>query len=181
MFTPKEGEVVIHLNKGYQLLINAEDKDLLQDGGKSWYVHETKLNKYAAREILLEDKSKYRQYAHRLITAAGEGLVVDHLNHNGLDCTRDNLRVTTYSINNQNKSWWPTGESGYRGVRKVGKRWTSRISFQGNRVSLGGFSTAEEAARAYDAKALELYGPYAWTNFKKNNRVPLKASEPIPF
>ena len=51
---------------------------------------------------------------------------------------------------------------GWKGVQKHGTRWRARIA----RVHLGMFDTPEDAARAYDAAALDMYGPQAWTNAK---------------
>lgn len=59
----------------------------------------------------------------------------------------------------------PTGKSGYRGVRRHGRRYVARITWERKTHNLGTFPTAEEAARAYDAKARELHGTYALLNF----------------
>jgi len=59
----------------------------------------------------------------------------------------------------------PVGKSGYRGVRRHGRRYVARITWQRITHNLGTFPTAEEAARAYDAKARELHGTYALLNF----------------
>ncbi len=59
----------------------------------------------------------------------------------------------------------PVGKSGYRGVRRHGRRYVARITWERKTHNLGTFPTAEEAARAYDAKARELHGTYALLNF----------------
>lgn len=58
--------------------------------------------------------------------------------------------------------------SGYKGVgvlRGKTQRWQARISGNGKRLFLGNFDTPEDAARAYDKAARELYGEHAWLNF----------------
>ncbi len=81
---------------------------------------------------------------------------VDHINGIRNDNRRENLRVVTRSVNqrNRHKCW---SKSGYFGVSKIGNRWRSRLTVKNNRRSFnlfqGYFSTAEEAALAYNAAA----------------------------
>ncbi len=59
----------------------------------------------------------------------------------------------------------PVGPTGYRGVTKAGNIFLARIWSKGKAYYLGSFPTAEEAARAYDAKARELHKEFAMVNF----------------
>ena len=104
-------------------------------------------------------------------------LSVDHINHNGLDNRRENLRVATQSQNSANgqkaKTWRGRPvSSAYKGVCKInneGKwnhgKWHCSIKENGKKLFMGYFDNEEEAARTYDAKAKELHGEYAYLNF----------------
>lgn len=55
--------------------------------------------------------------------------------------------------------------STYRGVDWHAKQWRARIQTKGHRLTIGHYNTEQEAARAYDRAAVELYGTYARLNF----------------
>lgn len=86
--------------------------------------------------------------------------VIDHLNGNGLDNRKSNLKYRTYSENAQNRKPKSNTASKYIGVFKEPAAWRARI----NGLHLGQFQTEEEAAMQYDKAALIIYGPDAQTN-----------------
>jgi hypothetical protein len=109
---------------------------------------------------------KREMYMHDLILEAGGGQQVDHINGNGLDNRRCNLRPTTHALNQANKRrvW---SASKYKGVtRRGGNRWRAYITVAGQFMSLGSFDTPEDAAQAYDMAAIEHFGEFACTNRK---------------
>jgi len=131
-------------------------------------------NFYVARWEFVAGRRR-KVYLHRLIVQPPPRLLVDHRNGDTLDNRRGNLRVATRAQNGAN--WCPA--SGYRGVTRRGARWRARVK-AGNRVeSLGTFDTPEEAARAYDARAVELFGEFAWTNLGRE--VNFEEEHPVPF
>lgn len=103
---------------------------------------------------------------------AGDKKEVDHINSNRLDCRRSNLRFVTRSQNMQKATNRPTSQTGYKGVElhpaQPGRYKTDRyyaiITVAGNKISLGGYSNAADAARAYNKAALHHYGPHAGIN-----------------
>jgi hypothetical protein len=104
---------------------------------------------------------------HRQVANPPDDLLVDHINHNGLDNRRSNLRFATDSTNQQNarKSITKT-TSRFKGVdfvKPTGK-WRARISVAGKRLFLGSFTDELDAALAYDNAARKYFGEYACLN-----------------
>jgi hypothetical protein len=90
---------------------------------------------------------------------------IDHKNGNGLDNRKENLRMASTAENARNLNKKSSNNtSGYRGVsfskRHKNKPWMGRIKFNGKLIHLGYFFTAEEAAKAFDKKAVELFGEF---------------------
>jgi len=108
---------------------------------------------------------------HRLIAGAQPGEDVDHFNHNTLDNRQENLIRCTHKENTQRKQKRMLGASSpYKGVRRLNHRypnrpWQARICKDGVSQYLGNYATELEAARTYDAKAVELFGSRAVLNF----------------
>ena len=102
---------------------------------------------------------------HRLIMDAQERQEIDHADGNGLNNQKDNLRFCTHSQNHMNRK--PTkGSSKYKGVswHKAAKKWNARITLNKKTVSIGYFDSEIIAAKAYDEKAIELFGEFAKLN-----------------
>ncbi len=101
-------------------------------------------------------------YLHRLILDFPDGMLVDHINLNKLDCRRANLRLANEADNSRNRRTI----NEFRGVRATpGGRWSSGIYADNRARNLGVFDTPEEAATAYDAAARQLHGEFARLNF----------------
>jgi hypothetical protein len=81
---------------------------------------------------------------------------VDHINHDGFNNTRTNLRAVSHSENNSNRIKYRPGTSIYRGVCKCSKnRWSAVIYFRRKHHYLGMFQEEIDAAKAFDTKARE--------------------------
>lgn len=109
---------------------------------------------------------------HRRVLSALPGELVDHINHDKLDCRRKNLRIAddASSVRNRKKLRRGNGPaSQYIGVHRNGRKWIARITIDGVRKSLGNFDNDVEAAKAYDAEAKKNVGEFARLNFGGQN------------
>lgn len=106
---------------------------------------------------------------HRMILGLRlhDGIQVDHINHDGLDNRRCNLRTCCASENQMNQRAQRKKTSIYKGVfwDKNSKKWRAQIVCRGNQEYIGLFSIEEQAARAYDEKAKVLFGNFSCGNF----------------
>lgn len=105
---------------------------------------------------------------HRLIMGILQNpeLHVDHINHDGLDNRRVNLRLATQQQNLQNSRKYRNTRFRFKGVRKRPKHnWEAYIKVDRKFVTIGSFLTEEEAAKAYDAAARQHFGEFACCNF----------------
>ena len=104
-------------------------------------------------------------YLHRFILGATKSQQVDHVNGDGLDNRKSNLRFASQAQNNangRNRTW----REHFRGVRPHVRKWTAQVTFNSRAIYLGTFDTEVAAATAYDAKARELFGEFAKGNFQ---------------
>jgi len=156
----------IPLTKGKYAIVDAEDYPALAK--YKWHAQIRKDGKvcYAVR-----NRGRKTIMMHRQIMEPPEGMVVDHINHNGANNRRCNLRVCTQAENTRNKRCFTTGESQYRGVTPQGDKWQAAVSHEGRTHYVGIYDTEIEAAMARDRKAIELAGEFAVLNFPKSIRA----------
>jgi len=106
-------------------------------------------------------------YMHRMIMRPRQGYVVDHIDGNGLNNRRCNLRVCTRRQNQANQG--PRGGSSrFAGVYRHKNKWEAAIRCRGKRYYLGLFDDEVQAAKARDRKAYELHGERAYLNFPED-------------
>lgn len=114
-------------------------------------------------------KSEENQYVslHRFVVRAMPGEFVDHKSGNTLDNRRANLRVCTQQQNGWNRARDARNKYGFKGIYywRPTNRWMAHIRVNDHKIHLGYFSCPEDAARAYDAAAIEHFGEFARTNF----------------
>lgn len=168
--------VRITFHSGHIGYIDLEDFDRVKEYW--WTVRTTSRAKYAFRNYVCEVTGKARlQLLHRFILDLPHknGVSVDHVDRNGLNNCRSNLRVCTQAENSRNHGKFKQGEctSSYTGVSwsKVQNLWHAYIWKDYKRIHLGYFENEEDAAYAYDAAAREMFGEFANPNFKREKKV----------
>jgi len=160
--------IKIPLTRGYYAHIDEEDYHLIKDF--KWLAFNGRNTMYAARQTR-DTKGKCKTiFMHRIILSTPEGLYTDHIDGNGLNNTRANLRMATAIQNSTNKikKW---GNCIYRGIVYLKKenKYKAKIMHNRKEIHIGRFDTALEAAKAYDKKSLELNGEFAALNFPKGS------------
>jgi hypothetical protein len=158
----------IELSFGKWAIIDAEDYDRLSM--YNWCAVRMGQNWYA--KTLKRDGMSLAM--HRLITNAPKYLVVDHMDHNGLNNRKSNLRLCTPAQNQYNARPIPGGTSKHKGVcrDRKSKKYRALIGHKSKRYHLGCFDNEDDAGRAYDRKAIELFGEFAYLNFPDEDYGP---------
>jgi hypothetical protein len=152
----------IELTQGQVALVDDEDYEELSKHKWSacWHPHARTF--YAARH-----SGKTTMPMHCQIMGERRGQKIDHIDHNGLNNQRYNLRACTNGQNIANSRKHRDGYSRYKGVCKDwdGKGWRAQITVNGIKRHLGRFMDEESAARVYDQALREAWGDFALTNF----------------
>lgn len=143
----------------FETIIDTEDLPKIKDFSYTWNVTSTKKSKtlYAKGEI-----NKRTVRLHRYITDAPQGYDVDHINGDGLDNRKSNLRVLTHQENLQNRGPKHNNTAGYRGVswNKALEKWQAFIVMDRKKKHLGYFIDVHEAGRVAAEARAELM-PYS--------------------
>jgi hypothetical protein len=154
--------VMIPLTKGKFALVDEADAELVLSGNP-WSAVSGGGNSrtwYAARKEGSPPKTVHMQWL------IGGRKWLDHVNLNGLDNRRINLRPATPGQNSANRALLRNNKSGYKGVSwgRSERKWVACIGDNGRSKRLGAFDDPVEAARAYNRAALEAWGEFARLN-----------------
>jgi hypothetical protein len=154
----------IPLTQGYVTVVDADDYDFLTQW--TWKAKKDSHTIYVHRRYRIGGRKRKWVQMHRVLLNAPPNCQVDHIDHDGLNNTRANLRLATSSQNQYNRS--QTKGKGYKGVheRHDGrpKKFRAAIWAEGVETRIGSFKTAENAATAYNIAALRLHGEFALLN-----------------
>lgn len=144
----------------HEVLFDEADAELLM--AYKWHIVSIGRSAYAATNVKREDGSWTTIQMHRLLLDVP---AIDHINHDGLDNRRSNLRPCSVSQNAANRRGWAKkqGQGKYKGVFPRGNKWAAYA----NGKYIGLYETPEEAALGYDQAAVAAWGEYAHTNFPK--------------
>lgn len=145
-----------------------DDEDFAELSQYRWYLmRPTKNHNYAVR-YSIEDDRAVAVLMHRGLMNTPKGMHTDHINHDGLDNQRLNLRVCTNSNNQGNARLRRDTTTGFRGVHKAirrnQERYVAQIYVNNKHIYLGAFNTAREAAIRYNQAALEHFGSFSYQN-----------------
>jgi len=161
----------IPLTKGKFAIVDLDDYYWLKKF--RWFASKNIITYYANRNAYSWENAKTRSFLmHRLIIKAPDNLLVDHINYNGLDNRKANLRLATKMQNNRHviRTRNP-GTSKYKGVtwRKDRKKWAVKIMADGKTISLGYYKDEIQAAKVYDRAAKIYHGEFAALNFPEKS------------
>ena len=156
----------INLSKGYETIVDDDMYNYLNQW--KWSAQKGRNTYYAVHSSKPQNGKQKSICMHREILGlkAGDGRHTDHINGDGLDNRRCNLRICTRSQNHQNRHSI-RGTSQFKGCSwyKRDKNWEVSITLNSRKIHLGYFDNEIEAAKAYDKKAGELFGEFAKCNF----------------
>lgn len=158
--------VFLPLSQGKVAVIDFDDFEKVRP--YKWHLSKSQNNLYARHNF--SNDAGYL-ILHRFLLDAPDNMDVDPRDGDGLNNRRNNIRLCTPSQNAQARQRKrPSMTSSFRGVfwdkHKAHKAaWTARLRFNGKNIHCGSFKKEEDAARAYDKKAIELFGEWASPNF----------------
>ncbi len=156
----------IPLTQGKYAIVDPEDFERLNK--HKWYAVNMKHTFYAQRGISMSDK-RVLIMMHREILKVPDGMFVDHINHNGLDNRKANLRPATRAENSRNRRKFRKRKcySRFKGVcwHKNKEKWLAQIWFNRKAMYIGYFNDEIQAAKAYDKAAKKYHVEFAVLNF----------------
>ena len=164
----KEELAHIMLTKGHTCILNVEDLSLVSEF--NWR-SEIALKPngeirtvYAVRKPRVSETYTCTVRMHRIILNCPDNLQVDHVNGNGLDNRRENLRIVTESQNTQNQRIKSSNKSGHKGVfwHKHRNKWMAQIGIEGRQIYLGSFINIEDAVFEYERASEKLHKEYKY-------------------
>ncbi len=164
-------DAYIALTQGQTAIIDSEDTALVST--YKWQARRDSKRPehwYAITTIRDGERRRKTLLLHRLLLNTPPGTQVDHKDGDGLNNRRSNLRIATNAQNCMNQPPPSNNTSGYKGVsyHKARRKWQAKIRVNRKDLYLGLFIDPKDAALAYDAKAKEVFGEFAWLNFNSN-------------
>lgn len=159
--------IKISLTQGKFALI--DDKDFTLINSYKWYAQNNSGYTFYAIHRYQDKQTKKSIYIkmHRLIMNPQDNEEIDHIDSDGLNNQKFNLRICTSQQNNMNRKKLKSCSSKFKGVywKKQYKKWCSRIKINNKFKHLGYFDNEIEAAKTYDAAARKYFGEFARLNF----------------
>lgn len=150
----------IKLPKGKVAMVDDEDFEELNK--YKWCAFKGNSTYYVSRATRVAKKQKVL-LMHRVIMKTPKGMHTDHINGDGLDNQRSNLRIATHSENMRNTRMSKNNTSGYKGVcwDKNAKKWHVQITVDSKLIYLGLYDTVEDGYKAYCIACIKYHGEFA--------------------
>lgn len=168
---------LIPLTQGKFAQVDDEDFEYLNQF--KWFAYKHRNTYYARRSVRINGTHLCEQM-HRIVMGIGhkKDKIVDHINHNGLDNRKENLRFCTSTQNSQNRTPYINKTSKYKGVsihrsKRFSKKrqehylyikWQAHIRINKKLYFLGYALTEKDAANLYNSAAIKNYGEFAFLN-----------------
>lgn len=156
----------ILLSQGKIALIDDEDFEIVNR--YKWYANKHRSTFYARTNVRVGYKKRINIKMHRLIlNLTDQNIIIDHVDGNGCNNQKDNLRICTNSQNQANRPKRKYSIALYKGISQSNSKkggWRAQIKINGRVKSLGYFNTQEQAALAYNEAAKIIHGEFANIN-----------------
>lgn len=153
-----------------------DDEDFEEINKYKWFAIKNKNTYYAERYNKSETGPKHIKMHRQILNITDSKILGDHINMNGLDNQKSNLRIANKTQNGSNRKSKPGSTSKYLGVSLTTKywyvnkekractAWRATIRINGIQTHLGHFKEEIEAAKAYNEMAIKIHGEYANLN-----------------
>jgi len=140
-----------------------DNKDYKNLNKFKWSVLKQKKIIYASRNIKTIEGKHTTTTMHREIMNPPKGMETDHIDGNGLNNQRKNLRICTHSQNQHNRGKYDCNKSGYKGVcwHKKDKKWRASIKNNGKVIFLGRYNSKVEAYKVYCDACKKYHGEFS--------------------
>mgnify|MGYP003653768617 CR=1 FL=1 len=152
----------VPLTQGCTAIIDAADVPLVN--GRNWHARKVRNVIYASHKESIGGNWRNANL-HRVIMGEPHGWQVDHIDGDGLNNRRNNLRLATFGQNSQNRRINSNNKSGFKGVcfHKHSGKWRGQIRSNYKTISLGYFASPEEAHAAYCLASEKYHGEFGRT------------------
>ncbi len=156
--------MIIPLTQGK--IAEVDDEDYKYIKGHKWCAHKNHGNWYAVTNVKVSEGKWVYMSMHKLLMNIQLGQQIDHIDQNGLNNNRSNLRIVSSQQNSFNRRSHRNSSSKYKGVswHKSRNKWQAYVCFNGRLKYLGIFNDEKRAAEAYNIAASHQFGSYSCLN-----------------